>query len=102
MKKGIEFLRHGLSKIGELSIVGDIRQRGYMIGIELVKNRGTKEPFPLKEKIAWKVCNKARDKGLLIRPLGNVIVLMPTLNMSGKELKSLLRITAEAISEVTQ
>jgi adenosylmethionine-8-amino-7-oxononanoate aminotransferase len=102
MKKGIEFLRHGLSKIGELSIVGDIRQRGYMIGIELVKNRGTKEPFPLKEKIVWKVCNKARDKGLLIRPLGNVIVLMPTLNMSGKELKSLLRITAEAISEVTQ
>jgi len=98
----IEILRRGLSKIRELSHVGDVRQKGFMVGIELVKDKKTKMPYSLKEKIGWKVCYRAREKGLLIRPLGNVVVLMPPLSISQDELKMLVQITKEAIKEVTE
>jgi adenosylmethionine-8-amino-7-oxononanoate aminotransferase len=48
------------------------------------------------------VCRDAREKGLIIRPLGNVVVLMPPLSVSYQELKSLVRITAEALIKVTE
>lgn len=100
MQGKIETLRNGLEKIAELPHVGDVRQKGFMVGIELVKDKKTKEPYPLKEKMGWRVCHKARKKGLLIRPLGNVVVLMPPLSISGQELKRLLHITTESIREV--
>jgi len=102
MQKKIEILKKGLFKITELPHVGDVRQKGFMVGIELVKDKKTKEPYPTGEKIGWKVCCKARKKGLIIRPLGNVIVLMPPLSISNQELKRLVEITAEAIREVTE
>jgi adenosylmethionine-8-amino-7-oxononanoate aminotransferase len=102
LKKKISLLKSGLTKISEFPCVGDIRQRGFMVGIEIVKNRKSKEPFALKDKICWKICDRAKEKGLIIRPLGNVIVLMPPLSISHQELKSLSRITAEAIREVTE
>ncbi|MDP3296306.1 MAG: adenosylmethionine--8-amino-7-oxononanoate transaminase [Thermodesulfovibrionia bacterium] len=102
MQKKIEILKKGLFKITELPHVGDVRQKGFMVGIELVKDKKTKEPYPTGEKIGWKVCYKARKKGLIIRPLGNVIVLMPPLSISHQELKGLIQITAEAIKEVTE
>ena len=72
-----------------------------MVGIELVRDRKTKEPYALEERMGWKVCSSAQHKGVLIRPLGDVIVLMPPLSISRDELKSLLRVTGEAIQEVT-
>jgi adenosylmethionine-8-amino-7-oxononanoate aminotransferase len=102
MQKKIEIMKKELDMIADLTQVGDVRQRGFMVGIELVKDKKTGEPYPLEETIGWKVCNKAREKGLIIRPLGNVIVLMPPLSISHHELKSLIRITAEAITEVTE
>ena len=101
MQKKIDVLKDGLSRISQLAHVGDIRQKGFMAGIEIVKNKDTKEPFYMKDKISWKICDRAREKGLLIRPLGNVIVLMPPLSISHQELKSLTRITGEAIKEAT-
>ncbi|MBI4686463.1 MAG: adenosylmethionine--8-amino-7-oxononanoate transaminase [Nitrospirae bacterium] len=100
MQKKIEILKKGLSRIAELPNVGDIRQKGFMVGIELVKDRKTKAQYPLEEKIGWRVCCKAREKGLLIRPLGNVIVLMPPLSISVSELKMLIQITEWTIKEV--
>jgi len=102
LQKKIEFLKKGLSKTAEFSHVGDVRQKGFMIGIELVKDKKTKESYSLKEKMGWKVCYKAREKGLIIRPLGNVIVLMPPLSISQQELRRLIQITAEAIREATE
>jgi adenosylmethionine-8-amino-7-oxononanoate aminotransferase len=101
MTKKIDLLTKELDKFSDLSHVGDVRQRGFMVGVELVKDKKTRKPYPLEEMTGWKVCNRAREKGLLIRPLGNVIVLMPPLSVSKQELKSLTRITAEAIKEVT-
>jgi adenosylmethionine-8-amino-7-oxononanoate aminotransferase len=102
LQEKIEFLKKELIKIAELPYVGDVRQKGFMVGIELVKNRKTKEPYSLKEKMGWKVCYKAREKGLIIRPLGNVIVLMPPLSISQQELKRLVQIISESIREVTE
>jgi adenosylmethionine-8-amino-7-oxononanoate aminotransferase len=100
MRGKIRLLKKELDRIAELPHVGDVRQMGFMVGIELVKNKKRKTPYPLEDKIGWKVCNKAREKGLIIRPLGNVIVLMPHLSVSKEELKQITSITYEAIKEV--
>lgn len=102
LQKKIETLRKGLKKISGLQHVGEVRQKGFMVGIELVKDKKTKKPYDIKEKIGWKACYKAREKGLIIRPLGNVVVIMPPLNISTQELKKLLQITEESIRETTK
>ena len=101
MQGKIEILKKELEEISDFLHVGDVRQKGFMVGIELVKNKKTKEPYKTEEKIGWKVCFIAREKGLIIRPLGNIIVLMPPLSISNQELKSLVQITAESIREAT-
>ncbi|MBF0522777.1 MAG: adenosylmethionine--8-amino-7-oxononanoate transaminase [Candidatus Omnitrophica bacterium] len=98
----IKFLEKKLKSFYNLKYVGDVRQRGFMIGIELVKNREAKEPFPWEERIGVKVCQKAREHGVILRPLGNVIVLMPPLSMSIKELKELLDATYLSIKHISE
>lgn len=98
----IEFLKDELEKFKELENVGDIRQKGLIAGIELVKNKHTKEPYPWEEKIGIKVCQKAREYGVILRPLGNVIVLMPPLAITKEELKHILDAAYKAIFELTQ
>lgn len=98
----IKHLSKRLKAFESLSIVGDIRQAGWMTGIELVKNKAAKEPFAWKDKIGIRVIRKARAKGAILRPLGPVIVLMPPLAMSLKELDRLLDITYEAIEETAK
>ena len=96
----IRFLRRELEKFKKLEHIGDIRQKGFMVGIELVKNKETKEPYPWEERIGIKVCQKAREYGVILRPLGNVIVLMPPLAISKEELKQLLDAAYKAMSFV--
>jgi len=99
MQRKIEVIRKYLDGIREFPNVGDVRQKGFMIGIELVKDKKTKEPYPFGEKMGWRVCYKAREKGLLIRPLGNVVVLMPPLSISREELHRMFSIVMESIRE---
>jgi len=77
--------------------VGDIRLQGFMAGIELVRNKTTKEPYPLKARIGHRVAAAARTRGLLLRPLGNVLVLMPPLSTSTGELKRMVELVKESI-----
>ncbi|MBI4842712.1 MAG: adenosylmethionine--8-amino-7-oxononanoate transaminase [Nitrospirae bacterium] len=100
MQGKIALLKKELAKIAELPHVGEVRQKGFMAGIELVKDKKRKTPFRFEEKIGWKVCEKAKEKGLIIRPLGNVIILMPHLSVSKEELMQITDKTAEAIKEV--
>jgi len=93
-------LTERLRKIAELSNVGDVRNKGFMTGIELVKDKNTKEPYPLEAKMAWKVTYKAREMGVIIRPLGNVVVLMPPLCISEKSLVELLDVVEKSIVSV--
>jgi adenosylmethionine-8-amino-7-oxononanoate aminotransferase len=96
----IKFLAGELSKLWDIPSVGDIRQKGFMVGIELVKDRATREPFPWEERVGAKVCERVRHYGVILRPLGNVIVLMPPLSMSVGELRLLVDATGRAIREV--
>lgn len=102
LKEKIGQLADGLGKIAGLTHVGDVRQCGFMVGIELVQDRGTKEPYPLAEKRGICVCLAAREKGVLIRPLGNVIVLMPPLSITSSELNKLCRVVRDCIRKVTE
>ncbi len=101
MQNKTNLLKKALAEMIKFPNVGDIRQKGFMVGIELVKDKVSRKPYPVEEKIGIRVCNRAREKGLIIRPLGNVIVLMPPLSISRQELKRLIQITSEAIAEVT-
>jgi adenosylmethionine-8-amino-7-oxononanoate transaminase len=80
--------------------VGEIRQAGLMAGIEIVADRRTKERFPPERKIGQRIVRKAREKGILLRPLGDVIVLMPPLSSTESEIEGLVDVTAWAIGEV--
>ncbi len=97
----IKQLRERLKSFYGIPAVGDVRQKGFMAGIELVKNRVSKETYAAKEKIGMRVVERARQKGVMIRPLGPVIVLMPPLAISTEELDELLNVTYASIAEVT-
>jgi adenosylmethionine-8-amino-7-oxononanoate aminotransferase len=97
----IQFLLEALKEYRELEHVGDIRQLGMMVGIELVVDKTTKGEYPFKDKIGIKVIKEARRRGLILRPLGNVIVLMPPLSISLDELSEILSITYNSIKAVT-
>ncbi|MFH1379771.1 MAG: adenosylmethionine--8-amino-7-oxononanoate transaminase [bacterium] len=101
LTSNIDILSKGLRKISKLNAAGDVRQCGLMAGIELVKNKRLKTPYSLKEKIGIKVCACARKFGLILRPLGNVVVLMPPPSITKKELNKLLLITEKSIKKVT-
>lgn len=81
--------------------VGEIRGKGLMVGVELVENRATKKPFPIEAQIGNRVGRAARDKGVLIRPIGNVVVLMPPLAMTRPQLTQLVTKTALSMTQVT-
>jgi len=79
-------LAEHLERIGRLPQVGHVRQCGLIAGIELVRDRATKEPYPWAEKRGLRVCDYARSEGVVLRPLGNVIVIMPPLAISLEQL----------------
>jgi adenosylmethionine-8-amino-7-oxononanoate transaminase len=97
----IRALAEALERIGRLPHVGDVRQKGLMAGIELVRNKKTKAPYPLAEKRGFRVCSAARERGVMLRPLGNVIVLMPPLSITEAEIRTLCRVVEQAIREIT-
>ncbi len=74
-----------LEALDHLSCVGDVRQRGLMVGVELVANRETRAPFPVERRAAWNTCLRMRERGVLVRPLGDVVVLMPPLSITSDE-----------------
>ena len=101
MADKIALLRNELARFEELPFVGEVRQRGFMVGIELVRSRKTKRPFPAGEKIGQKVVAEARKQGVIIRPLGDVIVLMPPPAIDAPTLKELVNVTYEAVKKAT-
>ncbi|HWD08488.1 MAG TPA: adenosylmethionine--8-amino-7-oxononanoate transaminase [Actinomycetota bacterium] len=81
--------------------VGEVRQRGLMVGIELVADRASRQPFDPALGMAWRVCSRAREAGAIIRPLGDVVVLMPPLAIPPGELTALAEITVAAVVAAT-
>lgn len=93
----IKMLAQWLKPIADNPHVGDIRQRGFMVGIELVRDKATKEPYPLSAKAGHHVAAIARSKGLILRPIGNVLVLIPPLSTTAEELKKMVEILKKSI-----
>jgi len=89
-----------LDELRVLPAVGDIRQYGLAAGIELYADRDTRTSYPAVERRGMKVCGAARKRGVFLRPLGDVIVLMPPLTLSDDEFTMLLRVVHESIAEV--
>ncbi|MCA2981865.1 MAG: adenosylmethionine--8-amino-7-oxononanoate transaminase, partial [Myxococcaceae bacterium] len=100
MKPVVQVLAEGLERLARHPHVGDVRQRGLMVGVELVKDRATKEPFSFAERMGFRVCLEARRHGVWLRPLGNVLVLMPPLSLSVGEAHLLLEALERSLAAV--
>ena len=73
-----------------------------MVGIEVVLDKKTKAMYPLERKIGAAICGRAIKQGVIIRPLGHIIVLMPPLSITKAEIEKLLKVVFKAICEETQ
>lgn len=92
--RSAEFAARLAGQIGALPAVGSIRQRGLMIGVELA-------PPPGADRWGRRVCAAAVRRGVLLRPLGDVVVLMPMLTTTSEEVIRIVDTLALAIDEVT-
>ena len=95
-----KLMQDELLTIWSLPNVGDIRQVGLVAGIELVKNWRTREPFALRERAGIRVCEAMAVRGVLTRPVGNVIVLMPPYCTTKTLMQKMVFALREAITEV--
>ncbi len=102
MPERVERLRKRLESIAALQTVREVRQCGFMVGIELVKDLSTGEPFPYAARMGHCVTLEARKRGVIIRPLGDVVVLMPPLAMSEEQLDRLVDVCRESIHTATR
>ena len=101
MADKIALLRNELDRFKDMPYVGEVRQRGFMVGIELVKNKKTKKPFAPAKRSGKKWWPRRERRGVIIRPLGDVIVLMPPPAIDAETLKELVDVTYDAIKEAT-
>jgi adenosylmethionine-8-amino-7-oxononanoate aminotransferase len=85
-----------LDGLQSLPHVGEVRQLGYMVGIELVEDKSSRRPFDPRRRVAAAVCQQVRKHGVIIRPLGDVLVLMPPPAMGADDLGKIVEaVTAE-------
>jgi adenosylmethionine-8-amino-7-oxononanoate aminotransferase len=79
-----------LEPLRDMPHVGDIRQKGLMVGIELVADKTTRRPFDPKRRVGSEICARIRRHGVILRPLGDVIVMMPPLAMGLEDLRKIV------------
>ena len=87
-------------KIAPLPHVAEVRQKGFMVGIELRRSSG--QPYSADEAIGARVCKIVRRHGVILRPLGSVVVLMPPLSITSAQIDRLVDATAAGIVEATR
>jgi adenosylmethionine-8-amino-7-oxononanoate aminotransferase len=98
-RKNLEkILREELKSLWSLPSIGDIRQAGLIAGIELVKNWRTRSPFDLRERAGIRVCEAMARRGVLTRPIGNVIVLMPPYCTTQAQLHKMVSTLREVVA----
>jgi len=98
-KNGPIFLE-AMKTLGDLAIVGDVRGSHFMAGIEFVENKSSKKAFDEDVKIGMRVSLKAQARGLMIRPLGHMIVLSPTLILTPEQIDEIAVTLRSSIEEV--
>lgn len=102
LKEKIYYIQERMAEIGEMAHVGEARQRGMIAGIELMKDKDRREPYAWEDCIGARVCMKAREHGLFVRPVGDVVVFMPPLCSTMEEIARMLNHLVLSIREVTE
>jgi len=93
-------LREELKTVWSSPNVGDIRQVGLMVGVELVRDWRTREAFGLRERAGTRVCEAMARRGVLTRPVGNVVVLMPPYCTTPVQVRRIVEALRDALREV--
>jgi adenosylmethionine-8-amino-7-oxononanoate aminotransferase len=101
LKPKIDALKKSLSPLRGHPHVGEIRQIGLIAAVELVKDCATKEPYPLEERWGYRIAKEALKRGMIIRPLGNVVPLLPPLSVTIPQLRKMVSILDESIRVTT-
>lgn len=99
VKQNAEILSKRLSELKDHPHVGKVRQKGVMVGIELVADRETKAAFPADKRMGHQVTLAARKNGVIVRPLGDVVILMPAPGMPDELIHQLCDVVFAAIDE---
>jgi adenosylmethionine---8-amino-7-oxononanoate aminotransferase len=93
-------LAASLADLWSLPHVGDIRQVGLIAGVELVRNWRTREPYPPRKQAGIRVCEAMSRRGVLTRPVGNVIVIMPPFCTTASQAQTIVSALRESVREV--
>lgn len=101
LREKINLIQEKLQEIGEMAHVGEARQRGMIVGIELMEDKERYIPYAWEKCMGAAVCMKARAHGLFIRPVGDVVVFMPPLCSTLEEISEMLQMIGDSIHEVT-
>jgi len=96
-----KIFENALRGLADLDIVGDVRGSHFMMGIEFVKNKVTKETYSDEVNIGVRIAQEAQKRGLIARPLGNILILSPTLIMDEAMIAQIAGILRESIVAVT-
>jgi adenosylmethionine-8-amino-7-oxononanoate aminotransferase len=99
VRHNAELLARRLAELRDHPHVGEVRQKGIMAGIELVASRADQKAFDPATRIGHRVVLAVRDRGVVLRPLGDVIVLMPAPAMPGTLVDQLCTATFAAIDD---
>ena len=103
MQPAISYLHKRLAEeFLPMAHVSDVRQWGFMVGIELVQDKAIRKGYPPENRIGHKVIMEARKRNVMIRPLGDIIILMPPLSITDAELALLLNTVGDCIRTVTE
>jgi adenosylmethionine-8-amino-7-oxononanoate aminotransferase len=95
------FLARLLAPLAALPHVGEIRQQGFMVGVELVADKETMRPFDPRLRVGAAVCRAIRERGVLLRPLGDTIVIFPPLAIAESQLLEIAEALAEVVADLT-
>lgn len=102
VKRKSVFLKNELEKLYDLNAVGEVRQRGFMVGVEIVKDQKTREAYPQMERKGYEITLEMRERGLISRPMGDVLVFMPPLCSTKEDLRVMLEIMKDSIYATTR
>jgi adenosylmethionine-8-amino-7-oxononanoate aminotransferase len=96
-----DILYSNMLEIAELPHVGNVRHKGLVGAVELVKEKGSRKSYPWEDRMGWKIAYRMREYGVIMRPLGNIMVIMPPLTISNDNLDYLMKKLKKTIIEIT-
>ncbi len=101
-RQTIETMASSVAHLADHPHVGEIRQTGMILAMEMVKDKTTKEPFPWQERRGLRVYQHALTREALLRPLGNVVYFMPPYVITDEQVRHLAQVAEEGINLATR